>query len=280
MKKVLLGILIGILLCGTGFGVYYYFFKEEAKEEEKVETEEVKTETLDVNSELVANLFDSVNLFDSPNVGGSGYYYAYYDKYDELDTKDFPDDLKIYLGIKKLMKVQGSYEKYVNSMDKCITGQGLVISADEVETSVKSIFGSDVKYKDTNLQEAYSCSYSKFQYDESSDNYGQCELQCGGVLIPSYISNIVSAIKKDSVLELTVSFGWVRFTNDNGKTTAIIYENEEEKNQLDSVEIDDNNIDTTEIADKVGDKFIKTYKYIFELNEDGNYYFKKVEKVK
>lgn len=248
MKKVLLGILIGILLCGTGFGVYYYFFKEEAKEEEKVETEEVKTETkteeLDINSNLVQELYSYV-------VNTQGYGLLF-----EKSVSDIDSAYKVAL-VYDLISESEKVDVDCSTIDNkalslpsisCnasegqngIEGKTIGVEEPTMKRYVEKVFGPN-SYQQI---ERASLIASELYFDQGSSTYVYYCANKGGYLYP-YDVELTNALKNENKIELTI------VVSENASESAI-----------------------------EGDEKLGTYKHIFNQNEDGNYYWTSNEKIK
>lgn len=248
MKKVLLGILIGVIL-GTG-GVFAYnsFFNQSEKSMKTSKKEpEVKNEELNLNTQLVQTLYSYVKMEESYLAGVT--YIGIFEDKNKVLASELSQEIKNYLGYRQL-----NNKRYIecpqNLLDqsRCSSYEkGFPISEynntwtyafgeEELKRNVELIFGKG-SYQAGDFKGCEE--HGLCAYDSETQKYYDTDCGCGGVgWYPE--TELKSAKKVENKIEL---YEYVKNDFDN---------------QLDEYNI----------------------KYTFNLNEDGNYYFESVELIK
>ena len=246
MKKVLLGILIGVILCVGGlFGYKEFFVKNETTNKKITKTKEKvqKEEDLDLNSQLVQTLYSYVrtgkNILDVGCI-------SVFDKKNKVLATEFNQELKNYLGYRQLLLDLDYLEAPSYLLEK-IYGNSFEIptgadawtysfSEEKLKAKVEMIFGKN-SYK---TEDFYGCKENGLcTYDSTTKRYYDMDCQCGGVDMKETIE-LKSAKKIGNKIEINE---YVENTSPDGE--------KEEWN----------------------------LKYTFNLSEDGNYYFESIEKI-
>ena len=251
MKKVLLGILIGVILCVGGLLGYREFFvknenpnKKITKTKEKIQ----KEEDLDLNSQLVQTLYSYVrtekNILDVGCI-------SVFDKKNKVLATEFNQELKNYLGYRQLLLDLDYLEAPSYLLEK-IYGDGFYgsdfeiptgadartysFSEEKLKAKVEMIFGKN-SYK---TEDFYGCKENGLcTYDSTTKRYYDMDCLCGGVDMKETI-------------------------------------------ELKSAKKIENKIEINEYVEKTppdGEKEEWNLKYTFNLSEDGNYYFESIEKI-
>ena len=251
MKKVLLGILIGVILCVGGLLGYREFFvknenpnKKITKTKEKIQ----KEEDLDLNSQLVQTLYSYVrtekNILDVGCI-------SVFDKKNKVLATEFNQELKNYLGYRQLLLDLDYLEAPSYLLEK-IYGDGFYgsdfeiptgadartysFSEEKLKAKVEMIFGKN-SYK---TEDFYGCKENGLcTYDSTTKRYYDMDCLCGGT-------------------------GWAPTT------------------EIKSAKKIENKIEINEYVENTspdGEKDEWNLKYTFNLSEDGNYYFESIEKI-
>ncbi len=246
MKKVLLGILIGVILCVGGLLGYREFFvknenpnKKITKTKEKIQ----KEEDLDLNSQLVQTLYSYVrtekNILDVGCI-------SVFDKKNKVLATEFNQELKNYLGYRQLLLDLDYLEAPSYLLEK-IYGNSFEIptgadawtysfSEEKLKAKVEMIFGKN-SYKN---EDFYGCKENGLcTYDSTTKRYYDMDCLCGGT-------------------------GWAPTT------------------EIKSAKKIENKIEINEYVENTspdGEKDEWNLKYTFNLSEDGNYYFESIEKI-
>ena len=247
------------------------------KETMNVNQETPVSETLDLTSPIVTTLKNKISIFDTYK---SGSYYGYFYQSDYLDINNIKDDVKILIGITQNDNFDNDF---FNATYKATTQEGndievIILSKEEVKDGIESFFGPNISYNDTDLIDAnYDyCGFSRFKYDTTRKVYISETITCSGFPSPYIDSKIISAIKTDNKIELTIKIAYVkydRYKNDN--IIKYIYKDYNDIKYLDKFEIlKDNSYDINNYLDK-----LNTFKFTFTLNSNNYYYFESVKKV-
>ena len=247
MKKVLLGILIGVILCVGGlFGYKEFFVKNENPNKKITKTKEKiqKEEDLDLNSQLVQTLYSYVRMEKDLLIGRE--YISIFDKKNKILATEFNQKLKNYLGYRQLLLDLDYLEAPSYLLEK-IYGNSFEIptgadawtysfSEEKLKAKVEMIFGKN-SYK---TEDFYGCKENGLcTYDSTTKRYYDMDCLCGGT-------------------------GWAPTT------------------EIKSAKKIGNKIEINEYVENTspdGEKEEWNLKYTFNLSEDGNYYFKSVEKI-
>lgn len=187
-------------------------------------------------------------------------YYGYFYKKEEVTTDTIPNNIKIYMAIRKIITAN----KLKNNIE---------IKASDVEDALVSIFGTNVKYNHQSIT-GNNNSYTTFKYDKGiyKEDKTKCDDICNNPRTDSIISNIVKVDNTDNstIVYEQVAFVSTGYDPDTKKITYYIYKDIDKKELVskeDSYSIDN-------CKDK-----LNTYKYTFKKDKD-NYYFERVELVK
>ena len=247
MKKVLLGILIGVILCVGGlFGYKEFFVKNETTNKKITKTKEKvqKEEDLDLNSQLVQTLYSYVRTEKNPHDDG---YISIFDQKNKVLATEFNQELKNYLGYRQLLLLDLDYSEAPSYLLEKIYGSDFQIptgadawtysfSEEKLKAKVEMIFGKDT-YKSG---ESFGCKENRScTYDSTTKRYYDMDCLCGGT-------------------------GWA-------PTTEI----KSAKKMGNKIEINE----YVENTSPDGEKEEWNLKYTFNLSEDGNYYFESAEKI-
>ncbi len=268
MKKILLVILMIIIIALTGCSIYYqidrFNKKEKTSVKENIEKPKEKVERLNTDSEEVTKLMNSINSVNKNiSINGEdkmGYFYLK----DSYKQNEIDDSIKLLLGLNTF-----DLNQLYQADNKAI------LSAEEVKTSIKNIFGPNVTYNDVIKLDTCNEKIGITTFDSTSNNYTVLAPACGGTLLPYYKTKIMSATKYDDRIEIKEKAIYVvPNLQDMNNMTSNIYK----ANKLELIS-ENTNVDngSEEEYEKYFEK-TDTYKYIFKL-ENENYYFESVEKI-
>jgi len=261
-------IIIILLLILVGIGGYWLYDKltfdennnsdsniedkQEPTTENKKPTEDTNNEkTLNTNDQTVIELYNNVNVFEASFMGN---YNNYLYKYDSISVNELPNDVIVFMGIQNIKNDNNS--------------SNLKFSAQEVKKGINNVFGN-INYTDVSTD---SSSCENYVYNEVSKNFTLGESGCGGAYVPVKVDKLLSATKYNDRIEIVaaVVFGKSAGTEQPEGTynyySDVNYNNLLTTNDVSSFDIN-NYIDKT-----------SQYKYTFKL-ENGNYYFKSIEKI-
>lgn len=208
-------------------------------------------EKLDINSDLVKELYNQVNPSDDAMVLSRLY----------SSNGTIPNEYALAIGIKKYINSQNAYVE--------------TISKEDIEKNIKDILGSSYEI---NHQGVFilTDSYCRFDYDDQEEQYNNLS-GCGGDWYNKFYRKVIKATKKKDKIEIIEKSIYVNNMWDDDYSHVTIYNNIIDKKQIEYYE--DNPEKTREISiDDYLDKS-STYKYIFEKEND-HYIFKKLELVK
>ena len=284
---VLVVILVLLVLGLGGYIVYDKVFTKETKEPEKTEKKEetVKFENIDVSSNEVVALYNSIDVFNDDFWGGKDYY-GYLYKQDNLLAANMPSDVKVMVGIQNALKECG---------DDCKKEMGdggtkITIDAAKVDNQIKKIFGN-INYENTNTKAYNFCNESGYTYQNNA--YSTTQYGCGITGVPSYNlkTRIIKAEKNNKELNIYANIIYVEPNQcqnySEHRATWVeadciidisVYK-DVNKTQLIEKTLEnlwsDNGISEQTMI-KYQDK-LDTYKLHFE-NENGEYHFKSIAK--
>lgn len=265
-------------------GSYHLVSVEKVEEGKKVEIKPTPTPTptpeptakkLDVNSDLVKNLYEDIMPINIENLECGKYVYYNYDKFLSSELKNGE---MIQLTAKKLVSSIHSGEKSV--------------SKDTFDRTLKQLFGKDAVY-------------SLDEYDSSNDTIITVSVdgnnvrigknpELGDLIANKKINMIISAEQDEEKDEIyiyekpifavatNVGYGKVynkceyQEKNDVSKALANIELEEGTTNWVSSFDQIFNKVKESETIQSK----LYTYKFIFKSNGNGTYYFYGVEKVK
>ena len=280
MKKVLWGILIGVILCVGGlFGYKEFFVKNETTNKKITKTKEKvqKEEDLDLNSQLVQNLYEYViavpneNNDESINVDSNLYrkmnLFEEIEKKDKIGTSDLPQELKNYLGYRQLSSEQVQQKNCSNYPNISYNSQVSLLCGKEEDhdynsatntTKVRNGAMTSV-INEEQLKEKVELIFGNNSYKEVEFFTTTCDL------IDGYVYN------KDSREYIYVS-------SDNGcgvneYPTFKLIKATKKANKIYLFEKVDR--EKSEYSEAINSKI----KYTFNLLKDGNYYFESAEKI-
>lgn len=261
-KKSSVGLIIIVIILMIGCLVGGYFLNESGiLKENKTDTEEndttkkekekkeEKEESLEVESDLVKKLDRNITTASAPYY--AGFYELFTDK--KMTANDLSDDARGKVIVLRLYDKSGA--------SSLTSWEGTTYTKAEVEELAKTVFGSNVSYKNMDIG---ACPI--ISYDSAAEKYTVGSSACGGTTGPYHTRHkVVTAVKKGN--ELTLSFRVVfgdgtKFYSDYAKTNVV----EEDKDENGSPTITD---------------FSKgsLYKAVFKLEND-NYALSYVEPVK
>jgi len=268
-------ITIILLLVIIALLVLVVFKTKELKEEneslkENVKNAEVieKVEVLDVTSSQVVELYNSVDVFKG-FLGSSdemlNEYLGYFYKKDLIETKDISNQalLKIALG-----NIKEDDYKTIDTIGRYF----ISIPKIEVDKQIKKIFG-DIEYKNEDVGRIPIGGYT---YNSEKEAY-EVTLAGGGFGYPlqELHTKIVKAEKNNNQITINVKYIY-EYVNYTDKLIATYYSDLSSQNKIDYAEENRTQID--ELFIKHSDK-LSEHQFTF-VNENGNYIFKNVKKIK
>ena len=140
-------------------------------------------------------------------------YFGYFYTKDKIKVNDIPNQIKIYLAIRKIISEQT--EKYAKPTET------LTIPASEVETALEELFGTKINYKHESL-EGNTCSYSAFKYNKSEKAYIQEPAECIESGRGTILSEIVSTEEGNDKVVVTEKIAFITFQY-NIESKKIVY---------------------------------------------------------
>ncbi len=216
-----------------------------------------KTETsvtdIDINSELVQNLYEMANPSNDSKL------------LDELYSDKLTNQYIIAMGISNYLKNNEpiSIEYLENTY-----GPKTYIPAEDVQKNIKLILGNiEYKNQDVFILDDDICGYN---YNEELNRY-EDKGGCGGTADSKYYRKIVSAYIKNDRLYIREKMFYATFDFNNNYNKISIFDNNDMKNIIDYIEKenDNSNIDINNYIDKGS-----LYEYEFKkLDNNNNYIF-------
>lgn len=264
MRKVLIGILIGIIVGVGSLFIYDKFFavknNSEKKENNTVKKEEIKTsakeDILDIYSDQVQSLYNNVH-----NCFGKCYGYDFMNLYsndnvniDSLKTQAF------YMAFDILLE-----EKGTNSSDgyKKLNS----FTYDEVNNKAKLLFG-----KEFNVEEKKYNMCPGYTYDSTAKIYTATELGCGCTGSPEGpITTLYKATQTENQIDIYESVIYSKYIEINDG--YLEYYKDAAHRQKIEIGICDDNFSSKKCIDNS-----TKYKFTYTL-EDENYILKDITKV-
>lgn len=213
-----------------------------------------KTKKLDINSDLVKDLYGKVNPSEDGTVLTEFYGHP----------KELQNSYILTTAIKMYIDEQNG-----KTVEK--------ISQKDIENNIEKIFGKDVNYKHDTVFVMFD-SYCMFRYNSDKNIY-TLDGGCGGNAYEFFYRKITEIEETDKELfiyekSIYVYDDWVGEGVDSHIT---IYNNIVDKNVIEKFNQDSNEQLNITLDDYLNEA--STYKYVFEKN-NGNYIFKGIELVK
>ncbi len=298
-NKILIIVLILIIILMGAYIVYDKYTENNSTKgngtKKETTTEETESFTaLDVNSNEVKNLYNSIDVFNDTGLQYSDYY-GYLYRQDHLTETQMADDVKVFVGITNALKECTDCE-YTDSSGN----PKIKISESMVAKEIKQVFG-DIKFENTNTKPVYFCG-NKPGYVYSDGNYTFTFPACGGMggkPLKNYQTSIIKAEKTSKELNIYVKFIYVTVYTDNEIQNCVswypsdvqcivssniykdIFGQEYITTSTDDLWNSSNSQNSEDLlsSDTVSkyQDSLYTYKLHFE-NENGSYVFKNIEK--
>lgn len=244
----ILALIVGLILSGILSYINYNSKKDDNTDQTG------KAENLEVNDELVQNLFYLTRgELKNTLFAGTDYENIYYrSEITDIETTD--ENFKKILSFVSL-----DQSLITNDESKSI------ISAEALKNQYNTIFGNLDNYKDETFN--YSCPVT-IEYNEDEKQY-EYESACGYNISSGYISKLTEAKKYDDCLEI---YEKVVFYLIDEETGDISYFNTSDYSEQLVVLENDEQFNIDDYTDK-----LDIYKYTF-IKDGNNYYFDRVER--
>ena len=166
MKKFLLGLLVGLLIAGCGFGIYYYLTKDKADEKEVKDEDITEAVTVDVEKEN-ANLMPKVLKMLGAG-GAQDLYFAIMDK--ESDYSIFDSMEKTTIETATYYVTDTLYSDYEAKLKEMFTESGIDSIFSQITGGKDNIINSSDKAAVASLGKTGISYQYKSQELISSDN--------------------------------------------------------------------------------------------------------------
>lgn len=314
-NKIMVAILFGIVLVFVAVSISLVFLKinEEDKEiENNPNSQEEQAVALDINSEIVSNLMNYVNISSDSfvvknkiTVNNLSVAEQYEMAFKEMDKEG------ITLGC-DLTTMNEINQTSSSNIEDCFAFEYMIPEAN-LESAMKKVFGENVtfhkpttelefnfstkwKYKDLLLQKGLvTFQENKFESVVDSHIYydvedrvfiGKYETEGGGIADKGIYSKVESASKKEKTITITEKVIFVDLYPITPSVVGyaetkeyIIYSDYNHTKQIGTISVADYETMLSN-HDNAFDKLIDTYKekamtiiYTFEENKDGSYHF-------
>lgn len=293
MEKKNNGVIFGLILFIVislilgGYIVYEKLFVKESSNQEK-SGEEIQN----IDDNLVKYLYSYVSIDLDEDIRMGENFFGYNDFYkSDVLSQDIPDEDKMYLAYRQLKlsdlvtkecplkKVSDNSgygwcgHRYYLEGEEPETIYTTAISGEIFDQKMKSIFGQNVNYnKNTSF---YINQGTKYFYDEQTDMYYLSVIEGGGTHGPEFRYRRYKEYEvKDNDIIITEEFA-----NVNTETCAIV----DQLTPADETNIIQKLNDCTgtdkEVQKRLDEKYseikdnLRTVKYVFKKDNNGNYYF-------
>ena len=235
-----------------------------------------KTTPINLESSIVEKLIDKVN-FES----------GILDELIMLKNIDFiNEDAEDYVSNSTVLRMGLTMagDKLKESGESLPNGLPfLELKTDQMDTSIKNIFGNEIKYKDSGFygmisSEFYNCSgfNTDISYNEIDDKYLFVAVQGGGDGFRYIMQEPCKATQLDNeTIELEQKIAFVKpvMVNDSDWTNEIYkdYVSGEFKNL--AFELETSEIDEENLREKMNEADLNSAKYTFKLDKSTNEYY-------
>ncbi len=267
-KRLMVLLIILVLVSVLSQGLYFYSLEYEKKtntanviDTNKRQTEEIKTEPLDVNSEEVKTLIGKVDVFN--NQLESSNFFGYFYKKDSYSVENMSNKAKIYMALSNISFVDN--KEFIDDKDN------VSIPKRFVKEKIEELFGEKVTYEDEALvEDGNDCRMAYFGYDYVTENYILNSFGHNQAAYTNKIeTNITKATKRKNTIEIEISMykaiptkeGYTIYKDMNSDIEITKYEYGQE----------------VDIFNTYKDE-LQQYKYTFVLEND-HYIFSKIEKI-
>ncbi len=143
-----------------------------------------------------------------------------------------------------------------------------IIKEEDIDTSIKEIFGNDIKYNHQNTY-IYKENYCGLQFDKSKKEYTILQ-GCDGDMFHKLYRKVIDTKTSDKTIEIYEKLIFAEWSSNFD--TITIYNNNIDKKVIEILD-GNKNIDINDYLDNA-----TTYKYTFE-KDNSNYIFKSIIKV-
>lgn len=240
--------------------------KTDTEATQVVEAKEVELSDETIRSDLKTKIGFITSYANSEDSLYNAYTFRYKNKIFGDAFNNMNNDLKLeivldYLYInKKFQNVTAE-----NKDSEIVKGYGqnevYQISKDDVNKEYKKFFGKDVS--ENKSLDIYCFGYD---YDATKNMYFKADPNCGGTSGASYVSYINKYTEKENNAYVYVNYGYDGMASD-GKVFADLEGTKESSVDPNNFKIDESNY-----------KEFSEYKFTFEKDDSGNYYFVSLEK--
>ena len=276
MKKVFFTILVFILGIALGFGIMYVVnddSKSSTKEENNNLNEEVEITDNLLKEDLTKKIYAMSNIYGSDNTDLSNDLFVIYwtGFRDSLyKTLTLTDDQKLEIALTSAIQ---SYDYNLIPKDELDAFIGLN-KKDDVEKIYLKYFGT----KEVTHKNIISCT-GDYRYDESNQVYYIYEPGCGGTGPVDYYlyKNKMTTKGNEAYVYLNAFLIYGNFDENSYNTTYTIYK-DVNKTKVYKENVTEEELASFKIDSTNADSFDQ-YKFTFEKDINGNYYFKSISKV-
>lgn len=261
-KFLMILLIILVLISVISQGLKFYADYMEENQNTKVSV--LHSESMDLDDELVQELYQHVSMFKYVNAGNfMGYFY----ETSGATVDSISDEAKIYMGLSLV------------DTNKYLEGDTLIIPKKEVQKRVESIFGKGVEYKDQSLGSDNLCYLSLATFNNKDNTYEVANYNhCNSTYEAYYGTDIIKAERYSNRIEITEKVYYGEYENDGDQMLLNVYKqaNPDTKNNL-IVTLNATDLDEKTIIKDFSD-MLHSYKYTFYL-ENGKYYLNSVERI-
>lgn len=236
--------------------------KNTAKENTKKE-EETNEKTLDVNSELVQNLYSMINPDDSNEL-----------LYELYINNSFTDKYKIGMSILKYLKENNLFEIVDGKKERSTSDKASYISEDTIKEYMQKIFGNS-NYTNQDKVSLITDGICFYDYNSTYKRYENLVNGCDGRR-GTYYRKVDTAISENNKIYIREKLIFViyRAIVDYDEEGITIYSNPDEKYQIFSKNgSDSSSVDLKNYIDNGS-----VYEYEFE-KLDNNYILKSIKRL-
>lgn len=257
---VLIIILIVIILLLGG-----YIALDKVVLSKRVTDNKVSVEDVSIDLNTLYQVGDTLNKFDTAFNDSNSNYFGYLYKSDKLQASKFDNGAALFTTI---------YSDLVGTN----TAQYLI--GGNVKNNFEKIFGKNLAYKPQSINAG---NYYKIVYNESNSTFTYTAPTVTNVYPSEYVViNTKTQVEEDEIL-VTRRVFFVDYQSNNGGTDitkASIYTNSDKKKLVGEVNLRNNVLNEEEVLGKYGSS-LNEYQFTFKQNDNNdNYSFYQVEKVK
>ncbi len=268
-KRLMILLILLVFVSVLSQALYYYSIEYEKKSNflqpsqqvDKRKEEQSMDESLDVTSEQVTHLVQSIDVFN--NQLESANFFGYLYKKDSYTSENISNKAKIFMALSNISFVD--HQELIDDQDNVTIPRQMVFQ------KMKDLLGEKITYEDESLvDDENDCRMAYFGYDEKAENYF---LRSFGHNQAAYTNTIETkiqkAIKKDDQIMITVLMYKLIPTKEGFK----VYKDMNSEEMLTQLKYKDEvDLFTTY------ENELQQYRYTFTL-ENGKYIFTQIKKI-